>query len=226
MSNKEILERLKEAIIELDEEGVYRLIKEGLEAKLSPMELIMQGMSPGLTVIGQGFETGERFMSDLVIAGEVMLEAVDELRPIMEAGGERLGENFVIGTVEGDVHTIGKRIVAAIFTGAGYSVIDIGEDAPASKFVDAAKEYKATIVGASAILSPVKAYCGVIEKALVDAGIRDEVIYIVGGWGMTQAYSDSVRADAYGEDAIDALNKVRMIKAGELPKFRERMTRV
>ena len=152
-----------------------------------------------------------------------MNDAMEMLRPVMEAGGRSADDIMVIGTVEGDQHNIGKRIVSAIFTGAGYKVIDIGENMPASAFVDATKEYKATIVGASAILGPLKPYCKVIDQALVDAGIRDDVIYIIGGWGMTQEWSDSVGADCFGESAIDALHKVKMIRVGELPKIRERL---
>ena len=223
MLREEILGKLKDAIIELEDEEVNRLLKEGLQAGLSPMEMITDGLSSGLTLIGEGFESGERFMSDLVIAGEIMTEATETLRPAIEAGGKPLGDIMVIGTVEGDQHNIGKRIVAAIFTGAGYKVIDIGENMAANAFVDATREYKPTIVGASAIIGPVKPYCKVINDALVDAGIRDDVIYIVGGWGMTQDWSDNVGADCYGEHSLDALHKVKMIRVGELPKLKDRL---
>ena len=102
-------------------------------------------------------------------------------------------------------------LVSATFAGAGFKVIDIGEDQPASEFVKAVKKYKATIVGASAIIGPVKPYWKVINDALVDAGIRDDVIYIIGGWATTPDWCDSVGADCYGENATDALNKVKMI---------------
>jgi len=147
-----------------------------------------------------------------VLAGEIMNDAMEILRPAIESsGGKSLGDTMVIGTVEGDLHTIGKRIVSAVFTGAGYRVVDIGEDMPAEEFVKAAKEHKATVVGASAILGPVKPYCKVINDALVDAGIRDDVIYAIGGWGMTQDWTDEVGADCFGVNAIDALNKVQVI---------------
>ena len=222
MSKVEILEKLKAAIDELDEDGVDRLLKEGLDAGLAPMEMITNGLSPGLNTIGDGFEKGDRFMSDLVIAGEIMTAATETLRPAIEAGGAATGDVMIIGTVEGDLHYIGKRIVAAIFTGSGYKVIDVGENMSASTFVDAAKEYKALIVGASAILGPVKQYCKTINDALVEAGIRDSLIYTVGGWGMTQDWSDNVGADCFGENAMDALNKVKMIRAGEILKLKDR----
>ncbi len=218
MSRENILVKLKEAIGDLNDKEVLSLIDKGLKSGLTPMEIISEGLSPGLNIIGVGFETGERFMSDLVLAGEIMTQATETLRPVMEASGKSLGDIMVIGTVEGDQHFIGKRIVSATFAGAGYKVIDIGENLPASVFVDAAKKYKPTVVGASAILSPVKAYCKVINQALIDAGIRDNVIYIIGGWGMSQEWSDSVGADCYGENAVAALNKVKAIKAGEVAK--------
>lgn len=222
MSKAEILEKLKAAIDELDEDVIDKLLKEGLTAGLTPMEMITKGLSPGLNIIGDGFEKGDRFMSDLVIAGEIMTAATETLRPAIEAGGKSTGDIMVIGTVEGDLHYIGKRIVAAIFTGSGYKVIDIGENMSANSYVDAAKEYKATVVGASAILGPVKSYCKTINDALVEAGLRDNVIYTVGGWGMTQDWSDNVGADCFGENAMDAIHKIKMMKAGELLKLKGR----
>lgn len=222
MSKEAIIKKLQEAIIATDEEVVDSLVTEALEAKLSPTEIITDGLSPGLTIIGDRYEAAEVFLQDLMIAGEIMATTTETLRPLMEAGGKPLGETMILGTVEGDVHTIGKAIVGAMFAGAGYRVIDIGVNAPATAFVEAAKEHKATIVGAAAILSPVKAYCEVINRALINAGIRDDVIYIVGGWGMSQEWSDKVGADAFGENAVEGVNKVKMIKAGELPKIKER----
>jgi methanogenic corrinoid protein MtbC1 len=223
MSKADILGKLKQAIIEVDFEEVPRLLKEGLTAGVAPVEMITKGLSPGLSIIGERYEKKEMFMSDLVMAGEIMNDAMGILRPVMEAGGQPLGDTMVIGTVEGDQHNIGKRIVAAMFTGAGYKVVDIGENMPASEFVKVAKEIKATVVGASVILGPLKPYCKVVNDALIDAGIRDKVIFIIGGWGMTQHWSDSVGADAFGDSAVDAVHKVKMIRAGELPKFKERL---
>ena len=211
MSKAQLLERLTEAVVDIDDEVVMKLIDEGLEAGLGPLEILTEGLQPALTIIGEGFDKHTRFTSDLVLAGEIMNDAMVKLRPIMEAGATGTGDVMVIGTVDGDIHNVGKRVVASVFTGAGYDVIDIGENQPASAFVKAAKEHNAKIVGASAILGPQKPYCKVIHQALVDAGIRDKVIYIIGGWGMTQDWCDRVCADAYGDTALEAINKVRAI---------------
>lgn len=226
MLKKDILAKLKNAINELEEEEVNRLLTQGLQMGVTPMEMITEGLNPGLTIIGEGFEKNERFMSDLVIAGEIMTEAMEVLRPSMGKSNQFTDDGMVIGTVDGDQHYIGKRIVSAVFSGVGYRVIDIGENKPASEFVKAAKEYKATVVGASAILGPVKAYCKVINDALIDAGIRDSLIFTVGGWGMTQEWSDSVGADCFGETALDAVNKVKRMRLGELPKLKDRTKRI
>jgi len=208
LSKKEILEKLTVAINDLDDDEVNRLLEEGLEAGVLPMEMILDGLNPGLTIIGEGFSKAER-----VLAGDIMTAAMQILGPSLEKGGEFIGDTMVIGTVEGDLHNIGKRIVSAVFIGGGYRVVDIGEDQPASEFVKAAKELKACVVGAHATINPVKPNCRKINDALVDAGIRDDVVFIVGGWEMTQEWCDNVGADAYGTDALDGLSKVKMLRA-------------
>ena len=223
MSKADILEQLKQSVLDLDDEEVFRLLEEGLKAGVAPMEMVTNGLSVGLTIIGDAYEKHQRFMSDLVLSGEIMNDALEMLRPELEKGGQSTGNIMVIGTIEGDEHYIGKRIVSAMFTGAGYNVVDIGENQPASEFVKAAKDFKAKLVGASAILATLRPYCKVIDDGLVDAGLRNDVIYIVGGWGMNQEWCDKVGADAFGDDAYDALNKVKLIQAGELPKLSERL---
>ena len=214
MSKAEILEKLTEAIVDIDDDLVLDLVEEGLAAGIDPVEILTEGLQPGLTIIGEGFDNHTRFTSDLVLAGELMNDAMEILKPAMESGGAGSGDTMVIGTVDGDIHNVGKRVVAAVFTGAGYNVIDIGENQQASAFVEAAKKYNAKIVGASAILGPQKPYCKVIHDALVEAGIRDDVLYIIGGWGMTQEWCDQVHADAYGDTAYEALDRVKEILAG------------
>ena len=223
MSKNEILEKLEAAINNLDDDEVNKLLEEGLEAGVPPMEMVLDGLNPGLTIIGEGFAKAERFMSDLVLAGDIMTAAMEILRPALEIGGKDTGDAMVIGTVEGDLHNIGKRIVSAVFTGAGYRVVDIGEDQPASEFVKAAKELKACVVGAHATINPVKSYCKTINDALVDAGIRDDVIFIIGGWEMTQEWCNEVGADAFGADALEGLDKTKLLRAGELPTWKKRM---
>ncbi|TAK33180.1 MAG: hypothetical protein EPO21_13620, partial [Chloroflexota bacterium] len=117
MSKAQLLERLRDAIVDIDEELVDELIDEGIAAGVSPMEMILDGLQPGLTIIGEGFDKHTRFTSDLVLAGEIMNDVMTKLRPVIEAGGGGRGDVMVIGTVEGDEHCVGKRVVASVFTG-------------------------------------------------------------------------------------------------------------
>lgn len=228
MAKEEIYQKLKEAMYNLDDDKADALVKESIQAGLPPLEVLLQGLSPGLTVIGDEYARNDRFMSDLMIAGQIMNDAMSILLPTEDVeasiANRKPGEHvMVIGTVEGDLHDLGKRIVTAFFAGYGIKAVDIGENKSADEFIKAIEKYKPNIVGASAIIGPVTPYCGTIHKAMVDAGVRDDVIYITGGWGMTPEWCDQIGADAYGETASDGLDKVKLLLAGELPKWRDRV---
>ncbi len=184
--------------------------------------MIVEALSPGLDTVGELVGKHKRSVSDMVLASEIMNDALRLLRPAMEAGGRPTGDTVVIGAVEGNRQNIqGRQIVASAFMGAGYKVVDIGEDVPHSEFVRAAREHKATVVATSA-LNSLKPQCVALNQALIDAGIRDDVVHVVGGWGITQEWSDSVGADACGENAADALDKVQRILRGDLPRHPSR----
>lgn len=222
MDTEEFLARLQQAVVDVEDEEVARLLQEGIDAGVAPMDMIMGALSPGLKAVGELVRNRERSVSDMVLAGEILNNAVRILRPVMEAGAPSTGERMVIGTIKGTRHNVqGKKLVAAMFTGAGYRVVDIGEDMPAAEFVRAVQELKATIVGASAIGS-LKPQCKLLNDALIEAGIRDDVIYIIGGWGITEEWCNSVGADAFGEHAVDALDKVRALLNGDLPRWRDK----
>ncbi len=227
MANDEILEKLKEAIIDLDDDLVAQLVQECMDAKIPALDVIVKGLSPGLTIIGDEYEANDRFMSDLMISGQIMNDAMEKLLPTADVEASIMNRKpedkvMIIGTVEGDLHNVGKRIVSAFFSGAGIKAIDIGENVSADNFVAAIKKYKPDIVGASAIIGPVTPYCGVIHKAMVEAGVRDDVIFITGGWGMTPEWCDEVGADTFGESAFDALEKVKAILDGKMARWIER----
>jgi len=227
MANEEIFEKLKTAICDLDDDLVAELVQDGVKAGVPPLDIIVKGLSPGLTIIGDEFASNDRFMSDLMISGQIMNDAMETLLPTADVEASIMNRKpdekvMVIGTVEGDLHNVGKRIVSAFFSGAGIKAIDIGENKSAAEFVAAIKKYKPDIVGASAIIGPVTPYCKVIHKAMVDAGVRDGVIYITGGWGMTPEWCDEVGADTFGETAFDALDKVKAILKGDMPRWIER----
>lgn len=223
MPDEGIIEKLKQAMLDLNDEEVSELLNEGVDAGVEPVSMLIDGLLPGLDLIGELIKERARAVSDMVMASAILIEAMEILCPAMEARGVATGDVMVIGNAEGGLHSnfVGKRIVAAAFTGAGYRVVDIGENVPASEFARTAKELEACIVAVSA-LGALKPQCKVINDALVEAGIRDDVIYIVGGWGVTEEWCESVGADAFGENAVDALDKVNAILNGDLPRWRDR----
>ncbi|MFC2017819.1 B12-binding domain-containing protein [Chloroflexota bacterium] len=228
MSKEEILQNLRIAMIDLDDDKIPSLLNEGVQTGLTPMEMILDGLGPGLKVVGDEYANKKRFMSDLMISGQLMNEVMEKLLPAVDIEKDIASRKpgdlvMVIGTVEGDLHDLGKKIVTAFFAGYGIKSIDIGLNKSADDFIAAIKKYKPDLVGASAIIGPVTPYCGVIHKAMVDAGVRDDVIYITGGWNMTPEWCDAIGADTYGEDAADGLEKVKLLLTGELPKWKDRV---
>ncbi len=218
MAKQEILDRLKDGITNLDEARVYSLVKQGLKEGLSPADIINDGLNAGLTELGEGLVRGKQFLSDLMVAGNIMTNAMEILRPVMEKGVKATGDVMVLGTVEGSFHTIGKQMISSTFTAAGFRVIDIGENCSALQFVQAVKKHKANVVGCSAMLSSVKPYCKVVVDALVEAGLRDKVIVVIGGWHMAPEWVKESGADCFGVNAVDGLHKVQKLLAEKKKK--------
>lgn len=207
-SKEEILERIKNLLIDIKIDEVEEAVKEALDAGLSPLEIIEGGLAPAMRVIGDKFEKGEYFLAELVAAGETFKEILNNmLRPKMMERGEitkKLGR-VVIGTVRGDLHDIGKNIVATMLESAGFEVYDLGVDVPPEEFVRKAKEVGADIVAMSALLTTTMMEMKNVIEELKKAGIRDKVKVIIGGAPITEEFAKEIGADAYGEDAVKAV---------------------
>ncbi len=205
---EEVYNAIKSKFLEFDFDGVKRLVREALGGGASPNDVIEHSLRPAMEEAGRRFEKGEFFLAELVVAGDLFKEVMDEILvpEIQKRGGSAsvLG-TVVIGTVRGDLHDIGKSIVATMLRAAGFNVIDLGVDVPPEKFVEAAVQYKADIVGMSALLTTTMLEMKNVIDALKQAGIRDKVKVIVGGAAVTEEYAKSIGADAYGEDAVKAV---------------------
>ena len=206
MRKQEVLARLRDCVVNLDIDGVKRAAREALEAGVTPYEAIMEGMAKGMEVVGQKYEAGEYFLAELIMAGETMKEGLSVLQPYMKTGDMKHIGKVVIGTVEGDLHDIGKNVVITLLTASGFEVIDLGVDVPAEKFVEAVKQYKPDIVAMSALLTTTMVNMAKVIKALEQAGLRDKVKIIVGGAPLTEEYAKQIGADAYGRDAVEGVN--------------------
>ena len=206
MSKEEILSKLAQAVIDGEPEDAEELAQQALDQGLDPLVCINEGLTPGMNRVGQLFESGEYFLPDLIIGGEAMKSALAVLEPALVGGRERqvLGR-VVLGTVEGDLHEIGKTLVATLLSANGFQVTDIGIDKSAADFVAAVKETRATIVGASALLTTTMPQQQKIVEALKEAGLRDRVKVMVGGAPVTAGWAEKVGADGYAEDAISAV---------------------
>lgn len=208
MAKEDIMKMAYDAIIEIDEDAAMDTIKRAEDAGVDLVELLSQGFSAGMRELGDRFGSGEVFLPELIFASDVMKMVSEEIESKMEASDVQNKGVMVIGTVEGDVHDIGKGIVAALVKTNGVEVHDLGREVPAAVFVEKAKEVNADFVGSSALLTTTMTVQKDIEQALKDAGIRDQVKTLVGGAPVTARWADKIGADAYCEDATETVNYV------------------
>ena len=187
----------------LNIEGTLDGVKRALKKGIPPFEILENGLSPGLDRIGQRFEKREYFLSELALAGHIMKRAMDLLNPyFVSSHGGRLGR-FLIGTVKGDLHDIGKNIVSTMLTGAGFEVYDLGIDVPDEKFLKKALEIQPDFVGMSSLLTTTMLSMKRVIELFQENGIREKVYIFVGGAVVTQAFADEIGADGYAKDALE-----------------------
>jgi corrinoid protein of di/trimethylamine methyltransferase len=209
---EDILKRLKESIVNYDVEGAVEASKKVIKTGFDPLKAIEEGLATGLQVVGDKFGSGEIFLPMLMISAEATKKALAILEPAVEKGKSRkVRGKVVIGTVEGDIHDIGKSIVAAMLTANGFEVHDIGCDAPVSKFVEKVKEVKPDIIGMSALLTTTMPKMTEVLNALKKEGLRGEIKVIVGGAPVSAAWAEQIGADSYGEDAMAAVDVAKKL---------------
>jgi len=210
MEKAEYFEKAAQHIIDAKEEAAVQLAQEYLDEGLDPVEMIDKGLSEGIRKLGDLFDRGEVFLPHLIISSEAMTAAVKVLEQAMPAdqAGKKLAK-VVLGTVEGDVHDIGKGIVATMLRVYGFEVIDLGRDVPIATFVEKAIEVDADVVGSSALMTTTQVGQKALEKALTEAGIRDKVITMVGGAATTEHWAAKIGANFWAENAADTVMKLK-----------------
>lgn len=205
MSAEEINAKLRECIINGNKEGLIKAVEDGLSQKVSPLDLIDQ-MTDIMKEVGEKFENGEAFLPEMIKAADAWKVAVTKLEPELAEGevAQKKVGRLVMGTVQGDMHDLGKNIVVAFLKTVGFEIMDVGIDASPSKLIDAAKEFNADIIGASALLTTTMPYQKALIEHLEARNLRDKFKVIVGGGPVNQEWADEIGADGYANDAAEA----------------------
>jgi corrinoid protein of di/trimethylamine methyltransferase len=205
--SEEMYAKLTQAVIDGEPEDAEQLAKEALNQGLDPLSCINEGLTKGIKEVGGLFASGEYFLPELIIGAEAMKKALAVLEPAMVGDQSReVVGRVVLGTVEGDMHEIGKTLVGTMLIANGFQVFDIGVDKNAAEFITAVQENNADIVGASALLTTTMLQQKKLIEALEEANLKDKVKVMVGGAPVTQSYASEIGADGYAEDAISAVD--------------------
>ncbi len=207
---QDLLLRLKEAIMTGEEEDTARLVSENLEAGASAEDMLSTAMAPAMQEIGERFSRNEAFIPELIVAAAAMEAGLELLKPLL-GGREKAQGRIVLGTVQGDIHYIGKNLVRMCLEGAGFEVVDLGEDLKTEKFVEAYRQYQPDILGLSALLSSTMQHLPEVIRAIRQ--IDGDALIMVGGAPVTQEYADQAGASGYAPDAFLAVRKAKDLMA-------------
>ena len=205
---EELYQVISKAVTEGEEEEAVRKVEEALKSGLPPVEIMQRGIVAGISKAGALWKANEYFLPDVIMAADAFKAAMAILKPRLKEGeGVRKGKKIVMGVVQGDVHDLGKSLVIAMLTSAGFEVIDLGIDVPLQKFIDAAREHQPHILGLGAYMSTTMLEMKGIIAELEKQGLRRKLKVMVGGVPTSQEFADQVGADAWGKDALDAVQK-------------------
>jgi 5-methyltetrahydrofolate--homocysteine methyltransferase len=204
-----ILEKIASQLYNGEDEEVADLVQQALDTGMQPQEILADGLIVGMDEVGRDFKAGDLFIPEVLIAARAMTAGMSVLRPLLAEAEVATSGVFLIGTVKGDLHEIGKNLVKMMIEGAGFLTIDLGEDVEPQAFVDAVLEHKPDILGLSALLTTTMAQMKSTIDALEEAGLRSAVKIMVGGAPVTAAYAEQIGADAYAPDAATAVEIAR-----------------
>jgi 5-methyltetrahydrofolate--homocysteine methyltransferase len=210
-----ILEDLKSAVIEGRRRDALELTKRAIGEGVPGKDIIEKGLIPGIRIVGELFSRGEYYLPELLVSGKSMQAALDVVEPLLAGAGEafRVG-NFLIGTVQGDIHDIGKNVVVMMLKGNGWNVTDLGVDVSPEAFCDAVRQGGYDVVGISTLLTVTMPAADQTIQALKEAGLRDSVRVMIGGAPVTREFAEKIGADECARDAWEAVEKARQLVEG------------
>jgi 5-methyltetrahydrofolate--homocysteine methyltransferase len=218
LETDEILELIQDDLYDGLAEEVVTSVNELLSRDMTPYDVLNKGLVAGMEIVGNDFRDGILFVPEVLMAAKAMKAGMEILRPLLvETGAPQMG-TLVIGTVKGDIHDIGKNLVAMMMEGAGFNVINLGINTDVDTFLEAIREHKPEIIGMSAMLTTTMPYMGVVIEALEEQGLRDQLLVLVGGAPLNDAFAEEIRADAYCRDAavgVETAKELLAIKRGQ-----------
>ncbi|MGQ9600224.1 MAG: corrinoid protein [Anaerolineae bacterium] len=207
----DILAKIASSLYNGESEEVTRLVQQALDQGMGPYQVLQEGLIAGMDEVGRDFKAGELFVPEVLIAARAMHAGMNVLRPLLaESDVPSIGK-YVIGTVKGDLHDIGKNLVKMMLEGAGFETVDLGTDVDPQAFVNAVREHRPKIMGMSALLTTTMVQMKATIDALVEAGVRDSVKIMIGGAPVTAAFATQIGADAYAPDAASAVDVARAL---------------
>ena len=213
LETQSLVERMQDDLYDGLAEPVVAGVRELLRRGWTPYDVLTKSLVAGMDVVGADFRDGILFVPEVLMAAKAMKAGMEILRPLLvETGAPQIG-TMVIGTVKGDIHDIGKNLVAMMMEGAGFKVVNLGINVDAEKFMAAIHEHKPDILGMSALLTTTMPYMGVVIKTLQETGIRGDLIVLVGGAPLNAAFAEEVEADAYCRDAAVAVQTAKKLVA-------------
>lgn len=200
----EILSEISTAVIEGNVDDIEELTEDALDEGLDAKQILDEGLMPGMDHVGVEFKAGNMFVPEVLRSARVMHTSMDILKPLLAATDTKMAGKILLGTVKGDLHDIGKNLVAMMCEGAGFEVKDLGKDITPEQFVEAVKEFEPDVVGMSALLTTTMRSMEHTIKALEEAGVRDKVKIMIGGAPVTKSFADQIGADGYASNAASA----------------------
>jgi len=207
------VQRIADSIYSGDVEAVGELVQDLLDGGMAPGDVLNDALLVGMDKVGRDFKAGDLFVPEVLFAARAMQAGMDVLRPLLADSEISSSGKYIVGTVQGDLHDIGKNLVRMMLEGGGFEAIDLGVDVSPSAFVDAVREHKPDLVGISALLTTTMAQMKVTIEALEEAGLRDSVKIMVGGAPVTADFAEKIGADAYAPDAASAVDIARELQA-------------
>lgn len=203
----DILQALKQAVLDGEDESALSLVQEALREGCLPVALVSEAIVPGIQEAGERWKANRYFQSDVIMSAEAFRVAMSVVEPLLTSPGADTARKVAIGTVAGDMHNLGKTIVIAMLRGAGFRVTDLGEDVPVAAFLDAVKDLEPDILGLGCYMTTTMLGMTEVMRGLKDRGLRERVKVMIGGVPTSQEFADEIGADGWGKDALDAVDK-------------------